>query len=195
MLDAGLIAGGRESREIRHTVFFTPLDHGVLKKKKKNNIVMILRGPEKFTSKQDRSTLRTLLLGFILGEHKKRHSILANEIACNHHRQHGATWLYWTSHHTPRSWHDRVQKMFTALFRRSRGKLLAGHSPRLHALTMLRKEESSLQVDLRVHGASQDDIYKDWEQITEMQNLVDRLQDGCRDKQVGRNGQYWAVRT
>ena len=74
--------------------------------------------------------------------------------------------------------------MFTALFRRSRGKLLAGHSPRLHALSMLRTEESSLQVDLRVHGVSQDDIYKDGERITEMQNLVDRLQDGCRDKSV-----------
>ena len=44
MLDAGLIAGGQESRETRHTVFFTPLDHGVLKKK--NNIVMILRDRE-----------------------------------------------------------------------------------------------------------------------------------------------------
>ena len=49
---------------------------------------------------------------------------------------------------------------------------------------MLRKEESSLQVDLRVHGVSQDDIHKDGEPITEMQNLVDRLQDGCRSSHV-----------
>ena len=33
---AGLIAGGREGRETRHTVFFTPLNHGVPKKKKKS---------------------------------------------------------------------------------------------------------------------------------------------------------------
>ena len=71
--------------------------------------------------------------------------------------------------------------MFTALFRRSRGKLLAGHSPGLHAFSMLRKEESLLQVDLRVHGVSRDDIYKDGEQIIEMQNLVG---DGCRDKSI-----------
>ena len=80
---------GEKVVKTRHTVFFTPLDHGVLKKK--NNIVSFLRDPEKFTTKQDRSTLKTLLLGFIFGEDKKRHSILANEIACNHHRQHGAT--------------------------------------------------------------------------------------------------------
>ena len=42
------------------------------------------------------------------------------------------------------------------------------------------KEESSFQVDLRVHGVSQDDIYKDEERMTEMRNLVDRLQDGYR---------------
>ena len=46
---------------------------------------------------------------------------------------------------------------------------------------MLRKEESSLQVDLRVHGVSRDDIYKVGEQITEMQNLVG---DRCRDKSI-----------
>ena len=77
-----------------------------------------------------------------------------------------------------------VQKMFTALFRRRRGKLLAGHSPILHTLPMLRTEESSLHVDLRVHGVSQDDIYKDGEQITEMQHLVDRLKDGCCEKSI-----------
>ena len=62
--------------------------------------------------------------------------------------------------------------------------MLAGHSPRLHALSMLRKEESSLQVDLRVHGVTQDGMCKDGEPITEMQNLVDRLKDGCREKSI-----------
>ena len=46
------------------------------------------------------------------------------------------------------------------------------------------KEASSVQVDLRVHGVSQDDIYKDEERLTEMQNLVDRLQDGHLDKSI-----------
>ena len=31
---------------------------------------------------------------------------------------------------------------------------------------------------------SQDLIYKDEERMTEMQNLVDKLQDGCRDKSI-----------
>ena len=46
------------------------------------------------------------------------------------------------------------------------------------------KEEGSFQVDLRVHGVSQDDINEDEERMTEMQNLVDRLQDGYRDKSI-----------
>ena len=80
---------GEKVVKTRHTVFFTLLDHVGLMKK--NNIVSFLRDREKFTAKQDRSTLKTLLLGFILGEHKKRHSTLASEIECNHDRQHGAT--------------------------------------------------------------------------------------------------------
>ena len=46
------------------------------------------------------------------------------------------------------------------------------------------KEESSFQVDLRVHGVSQHDIYKDEERITEMENLVNELQDGYSDKSI-----------
>ena len=59
-------------------------------------------------------------------------------------------------------------------------------------------EESSFQVDLRVHGVSQDDSYKDEERMIEMQYLVDRLQDGYRDKSIIkdlRDGQHRAVRT
>ena len=51
-------------------------------------------------------------------------------------------------------------------------------------LNNVAEEENSFQVDLRVHGVSQDDIYKDEERMTEMQNLVDRLQDGYRDKSI-----------
>ena len=43
ILCAGLIAGGREGRDTRYTVFFTPVNHGVSKKKK--SIVVILRDP------------------------------------------------------------------------------------------------------------------------------------------------------
>ena len=46
------------------------------------------------------------------------------------------------------------------------------------------KEEISFQVDLRVHEVSQDDIFKDEERMTEMQNLVDKLQDGCRTMSI-----------
>ena len=64
---------------------------------------------------------------------------------------------------------------------RSCGKNAAGHCPRPHAQNNAAKEENSFQVDLRVHGVSQDNIYKDEERMTEMQNLVDGLQDGHRD--------------
>ena len=40
------------------------------------------------------------------------------------------------------------------------------------------REKDSFQVDLRVHGVSQDAIYKDEERMTRIQTLVDKLQDG-----------------
>ena len=46
------------------------------------------------------------------------------------------------------------------------------------------KEESSSQNDLRVHVVSQDDIYTDEERMTEKQDLIDWLQDGCRDMSI-----------
>ena len=49
------------------------------------------------------------------------------------------------------------------------------------------KEENSFQVDLRFRGVSQDDIYIDEERMTQMQNLVDRLQDGYRDKSISKD--------
>ena len=42
----------------------------------------------------------------------------------------------------------------------------------------------SFQVDLRVHGVSQDVIYKDEERTTKTQTLVDGLQDGYRTKSI-----------
>ena len=46
---------------------------------------------------------------------------------------------------------------------------------------MLRKRKARFRY-LRVHEVSQDDVYNDKERMTEMPNLVDRLQDGYRDK-------------
>ena len=46
---------------------------------------------------------------------------------------------------------------------------------------MLRKRKTRFRY-LRVHGVSQDEIYKDEEPMTEMPNLVGTLQDGYRDK-------------
>ena len=77
-------------------------------------------------------------------------------------------------------WRHIVQKMFTALFKSSRGKTQSEAPSPINAV----KEESSFQVDLRDHGVSQDDVYKDEERMTEMQNLVDGLQDGYRDKSI-----------
>ena len=72
--------------------------------------------------------------------------------------------------------------MFTALFKRNREKLSSGHC---ETPCNAAKEESTFQVDLPVHGASKDDIYKkDEERMTEMQNLVDRLQCKSRDKSI-----------
>ena len=45
-------------------------------------------------------------------------------------------------------------------------------------------EKDSFQVDLRVHGVSQDAIYKDEERMTKIQTLVDKLQDEYRTNSV-----------
>ena len=49
---------------------------------------------------------------------------------------------------------------------------------------MLRQKKDRLKSIFEVHGVSQDDICKDEERMTELQNLVDRLQDGHRDKSI-----------
>ena len=73
-------------------------------------------------------------------------------------------------------------------------------------------EENSSQVDVQFHGVSQHDIYLNEESMTRMQNLVDRLRDGFRDKSIiikdskqcvqrgikaqeQRDEQHWAVQT
>ena len=62
------IVGGREGRETRHTVFFTPSNHEVPKKKK---IVMSSRSPEKFTTNQVEVTFKMLFIGSILAHRRK----------------------------------------------------------------------------------------------------------------------------
>ena len=46
------------------------------------------------------------------------------------------------------------------------------------------KEKNSFQVDLRVHGVSQDVNYKDKGRITKIQTLEDWLLDGSRSKSI-----------
>ena len=46
------------------------------------------------------------------------------------------------------------------------------------------REKDSFQVDLRVHGVSQDAIYKDAERMTKIQTLVGKLQDGYRTNSI-----------
>ena len=174
--------------------------------------VVILRDPEKFTTKQDGSTFNTSSWEST----RDRHSVLANGTVppdCIERvtSQHGEVTIYQPS--TPRPapravlknvWHEQQQQQQQQVVLRSRGKLLAGHCPKgVHStvqkepretacgtlseapsLNNAAKEDSSFQVDVRFHGVSQDDIYKDEERMTEMQNVVDRLQDGYRNKSI-----------
>ena len=59
-----------------------------------------------------------------------------------------------------------------------------GSCGKLQRKRCCRKEVESFQVDLRVHGVSQDVIYKDEERTTKIQTLVDGLQDGYRTKSI-----------
>ena len=68
--------------------------------------------------------------------------------------------------HCPKSVHSTVPK-------ESR-EIACGTLSEARSLKTAAKEEGSFQVDLRVHGVSQDDIYNDEERMTQMQNLVDR---------------------
>ena len=78
--------------------------------------------------------------------------------------------------HSPKGVHSTVQKEP----RETAGGTLSEAS----CLNNAAKEENSSQVDLRVHGVPQDDFHKDAERVTEMRNLVDRVQDGYRDKSI-----------
>ena len=73
---AGLIAGGREGRETRHTVFFTPLPK------------MTRKVHYKTGWKYSQDAVYWIHLG---RAQEKGTAFWATQIACNHHRQHGAT--------------------------------------------------------------------------------------------------------
>ena len=83
---------------------------------------------------------------------------------------------------------QQQQQQHPVLSRKSRRKLLAGHPDRIQSQAPspnnAANSESSFQVDFRVHGVSQDDIYKDEERMAKMQKLADRLQHGYRDKSI-----------
>ena len=53
----------------------------------------LLAKKRSFTKESRKNTLKTQFLGFNLGEHKRKTCRYGNEIACNHHKQHGAIWL------------------------------------------------------------------------------------------------------
>ena len=99
ILNAGVIAGGREGREARHTVFFTPIGPTVYWRRR------VLRFYEtRNISLQNRmeALSKRCLLDSSRESTRERHSVLANEIACTRYRQHGANWLNRASHHTTR---------------------------------------------------------------------------------------------
>ena len=71
-MDAGLIAGGREGRETRHKVFFTPLNPWSTEEEE----VVILRNPDKLSAKQDRSTLKNAAYWIHLGRAQEKGTAL-----------------------------------------------------------------------------------------------------------------------
>ena len=122
-----------------------------------------------------------------------------------HHTRRSTHAYFFVARHVAQLYHiSRFIHCTCSGSRLSHWKLPAGHGPKdVHStvqkepretagrtqseapsLSNAEKVEGSFQVDLRVHGVSQDDIYKDEERMTEMQNLVDRLQDGYRDKSI-----------
>ena len=149
-------------------MFFTPLDPWCTEEEE---YCYDLTRPRKVHDKTEwKHPLKTLLTGFILGKHERKTTFIANEIACNHHKQHIPAWLYWTSHHKTRR-NDYLPAIFNTkiygtycleelgisssskLFQKRSEKLLARQSeaPIRNNAT---KEDSSFQIDLRVRGES-----------------------------------------
>ena len=164
--------------------------------------------PRKVHYKTGWKLLEMLFIGSTLGEHKRKaqrfwqpksHAIITNSTV-------------------PLDCIERAMSQYGEMTIYLRSSITAGKTQsEAPSLDNAAKEGCSFQVDLRVHGVSQDDIYKDEERMTEMQHLVDRLQDGYRDKfiikdlqqegvsnvfsedskkaQATRGGQHRAVRT
>ena len=108
------------------------------------------------------------------------HYVLANEIARNHHQQHGATWLHWTCDHqdlhhilfpevpgmsssrlfrvkgAPRNFRrDIVQKGVPSIVQKEPRETAGGTLSEVPSFNNAANDEGSFQVDLGVHGVSQ----------------------------------------
>ena len=69
-LEAGLIAGREESREARHTVFFTLLDPWETRLKKQSTVTF--RNQEMHTTKLSGNALKNPSVGFIWPGYRKK---------------------------------------------------------------------------------------------------------------------------
>ena len=178
VLEAGLIAGRRESREGRQTVFFTPLDPWG------DEIEEFLRWRVE-TKKGTLQDLVETLSGRRLLDPSgqgtgKRHNIVANKIACHHCSQDSGAWLYresdWddfrsTTLYTKASsknkfskntWNQRQQQQQQqgdlGSFRKLKRERHEGDNNRVEEVAgncnenSVVREKDSFQVHLRVHG-------------------------------------------
>ena len=182
ILTAGLIARKREGRETRLIAFFTPVDA----RSTEEEYCRDLSRPRKVDCKTrckhsqnavDWIHLRRAQQKGISFWQAKTHVIITNstlppdcvERAISHRSEMTIYQRSSIPRLAPRivvksAWHKQQQQQQDDL---SSQKTAAGQCPRPFASTMLRKKESSFQVDLRVHGVSQDDIYKD-ERMTDV---------------------------
>ena len=144
ILNAGLITGGREGRETRHTVFFTPLDPWCTEEQEE--YCDDLTKPRKSSWQNRLEALSRRGLCHPSWERtRERHDFLPNEIACSRHRQHGVEhvisqrgkYFFYQRSSSPRlsprivlkcAWHEQHQQQQQVVLR-SRGKLLVGYCP------------------------------------------------------------------
>ena len=83
ILDAGPIVCGKESKEWRQTLFFSPMDPWEMRLKK--NLMVTYQSREEFTFRASGNSLKTPSTGFSWPRHRKRDEILANKIS-RHYR-------------------------------------------------------------------------------------------------------------
>ena len=177
VLEAGLIAGRRESREGRQTVFFTSLDPWG------DEIEEFLRWRVE-TKKGTLQDLVETLSGRRLLDPSgqgtgKRHNIVANKIACHHCSQDSGAWLYresdWddfrsTTLYTKASSKNKFSKYLESAtaataaagwfgsFRKLKRERHEGDNNRVEEVAgncnenSVVREKDSFQVHLRVHG-------------------------------------------